>query len=309
MTTNNSRVRAIAVLLLAWDGNKKWATLALSSPSRRGVGGATRTTLTSSSSPLAAAAAAAEGFAPTKERIDQRRTAAIITPSNDDGRTNENAALVAAPSIDEAKAALIDLVPRMTGNDAEYRSLESYINLLEERYAPVLTLDFLNLAMAGEWQLLFSTNLLGRPSGRLRLRGMLQRIETDGLYGELINVARWEYDEGGDGVFDAYGDFNVKCTYAISRGSRMAVTLNDHELRPAWGSSIPEDVPNMVGYLHRAIPRELFDPNGHSMDITYLDANLRIVRLTGPNHEGVRNIFMRRGSLEINPVGEKSHTM
>jgi hypothetical protein len=54
--------------------------------------------------------------------------------------------------------------------------------------------------------------------------------------------------------------------------------------------------------LHRAMPKEMFDPNDHAMDTTYLDGDLRIVRLTGPKFEGVRDIFMRRGSMEINPT-------
>lgn len=57
------------------------------------------------------------------------------------------------------------------------------------------------------------------------------------------------------------------------------------------------------GLLHRALPKEIFDPNGHAMDTTYLDVDLRIVRFTGVTHEGVRNIFMRQGSIVINPAG------
>ena len=276
--------RAIAVLLFAWDGNKSADGF---SPPRR----ITARTLASAS------LTAAEGLPPPmKERPIRRRTTKP-NDENDDAGGGDDGAL----SVDEAKTALIELVPRMTGIDSEYRAVESYINLLEEKYSPVQTLDFLNLAMAGEWQLLFSTNLLGRPNRRLRLRELVQRIETNGFDGSLTNVAQWDYAEDGE-VFDANGNFSIKCTYSISRGSRMAVDLKDHELRPAWGSKIPEDVPTLVGYLHRAIPREIFDPDGHSMDTTYLDANLRIIRLTGSNHEGVRNVFMRKGSLEINPM-------
>mmetsp|Transcript_29267 Transcript_29267/g.59011 ORF Transcript_29267/g.59011 Transcript_29267/m.59011 type:complete len:85 (-) Transcript_29267:152-406(-) len=84
----------------------------------------------------------------------------------------------------------------------------------------------------------------------------------------------------------------------------MIVDLNDHEIRPAKGSKIPSDVPGLVGLLHRAFPKEMFDPSGHAFDTTYLDADLRVVRLTGPHHEGVRNIFMRKGSFEINPASD-----
>lgn len=218
-------------------------------------------------------------------------------------------------SNEQTKSALIELVPRMTGTEDEYRLVEGYINLLEDRYIPIQTLDFLNLAMSGEWQLLFSTNLMARPNKRLRLRELVQQIETNGLDGKLTNIARWDYaeeeevkDEDDDGmgnnkiVFDSNGTFSIKCSYSIKAGSRMSVTLNDHELRPNWGSTIPIDIPKLVGYLHHAIPNELFDPNYHSLDTTYLDANLRIGRLTGPKNEGVRNIFIRKGSLEISPT-------
>ena len=212
------------------------------------------------------------------------------------------------------------------GNEYEYRLVEKYVNLLEGRYVPVVTLDFLNLAMSGEWQLLFSTNLTSRRTNkRLRLRELVQQIEpttNGGLDGKLTNVARWDYaeeeeeeeramtnqddddDDEEDGmgnneivVFDSHGTFSIKCSYSIKAGSRMSVILNDHELRPNWGSTIPIDIPKLVGYIHNAIPNELFDPNYHSFDTTYLDANLRIVRWTGPKNEGVRNIFIRKGEF------------
>jgi hypothetical protein len=53
----------------------------------------------------------------------------------------------------DAKKQLIDLIPRMTGNEEEYRAVEAYVNLLEDKYSPVQTIDFLNLAMDGDWQL------------------------------------------------------------------------------------------------------------------------------------------------------------
>ena len=74
----------------------------------------------------------------------------------------------------------------------------------------------------------------------------MQRIEADGFNGSLINIAQWNLAEDG-AVFDANGSFSVKCSYKINQGARMVVDLNDHELRPARGSKIPEDVPGLVG--------------------------------------------------------------
>lgn len=98
---------------------------------------------------------------------------------------------------------------------------------------------------------LFSTNLTGAPNRKLRLRELVQNIkadEADGFQGSLTNTAKWDLAEDGE-TFDANGNFVVKCSYKINQGSRMIVDLNDHELRPARGSKIPEDVPGLVGEL------------------------------------------------------------
>jgi hypothetical protein len=117
----------------------------------------------------------------------------------------------------------------------------------------------------------------------------------------VTNTALWDLAENDEGVFDATGTFAVKCSYVINQGARMSMQLDGHVLKPSRGSKIPTNVQALVGLLYRAMPTELFDPNGHAMDTTYLDADLKIVRMTGPKFEGVRDIFIRRGSMEINP--------
>ena len=84
----------------------------------------------------------------------------------------------------------------------------------------------------------------------------------------------------------------------------MVVDLQDHVLKPSRGSKIPKDVQGLVGRLHRAMPKEMFDPQDHAIDTTYLDADLRIVRMTGPRLEGVRDIFIRSGAFEIDPTSK-----
>ena len=208
----------------------------------------------------------------------------------------------------EVKEKLLDLVPRMTGQDHEFRSVEELVNALEDRYQPVQTLQFLNLANQGDWQLLFSTNLSGTPNpAKFRLRELIQRIQTNKLEGGLVNEATWDLAEAGDANFDATGTFTIKCKYQINQGARMVVDLEDHILEPDRGSRIPKDVPALVGLLHRSMPKELFDPSDHAIDTTYLDVDLRIVRYTGPRLEGVRDIFIRRGALQVNPKAEESN--
>jgi hypothetical protein len=206
----------------------------------------------------------------------------------------------------EIKQRLLDLIPRMMGSDEDFRKVEAYVNALEERFTPVQTLQFFNMATAGEWQLLFSTNLSGRPRPNFRLRELFQKIEAENFNGTIWNQATWDRMDGGEHgttkTFDASGTFTIKCKYTINQGARMVMDLEDHVLELARGSVVPKDVEGLVGLLHRAIPKEMFDPSDHAMDTTYLDGDLRIIRITGPRLEGVRDIFIRRGSMEINPV-------
>mmetsp|Transcript_15009 Transcript_15009/g.34636 ORF Transcript_15009/g.34636 Transcript_15009/m.34636 type:complete len:326 (-) Transcript_15009:320-1297(-) len=207
----------------------------------------------------------------------------------------------------EIKTRLLDLLPRMTGTREEYNKLESYVNTLEERFVAPQTLDFLNLIMSGEWQLLFSTNLAGKMKPDFRMTELIQRVETNNFNGTVVNEATWALAQDYTGTtpatsFDAKGKFHIKCSYSINQGARMIMNLDDHQITLDKGSSVPTDFPALVGMLYRAIPTELFDPNDHAMDTTYLDGDLRIVRMTGPKFEAVRDIFIRRGSMEINPM-------
>jgi len=200
----------------------------------------------------------------------------------------------------EIKCRLLDLLPRMTGSSAEFREVETLINTLEDRHRPVLTLDFLNLAMAGEWQLLFSTSLSSRPKQNFRITEMFQRVESvfmNSLQGTVANEVSWELAENGNS-FDASGTFTVVCDYEINRGARLELKLQESILKLAKGSSLPDDFENLIGLLNRAMPKELFDPSDHAVDTSYLDGDMRITRMTGPRFEGVRDIFIRKGSMD-----------
>eukprot|EP00526_Cylindrotheca_closterium_P015781 CAMPEP_0113628820 /NCGR_PEP_ID=MMETSP0017_2-20120614/14942_1 /TAXON_ID=2856 /ORGANISM="Cylindrotheca closterium" /LENGTH=273 /DNA_ID=CAMNT_0000539157 /DNA_START=98 /DNA_END=919 /DNA_ORIENTATION=- /assembly_acc=CAM_ASM_000147 len=201
----------------------------------------------------------------------------------------------------EVKKRLLEVLPRMTGSSTEFREVETLVNTLEDRHKPVLTLDFLNLAMAGEWQLLFSTSLSSRPRQNFRITEMFQRVESVSMNsqnGTVANEVSWELAENGIS-FDASGLFTVVCDYEIKRGSRLELNLQDSILKLAKGSALPEDIESLIGLMNRAMPKELFDPSDHAVDTTYLDGDLRITRMTGPRFEGVRDIFIRRGSMEI----------
>jgi len=70
--------------------------------------------------------------------------------------------------------------------------------------------------------------------------------------------------------------------------------VSDIRLRETYESAtvLGGQVVDLPGFMQYT--REIY--------VTYLDEDLRIVRLMGSKYEGVRNIFMRKGSLEIKPM-------
>jgi len=256
----------------------------------------------------AQSAASFKGFGGGGSAVAEKEPPAAVTSEetktgsdNDDKTEYDFSHLPSA----ELKSRLLDLVPRMTGtNRDEIRTVEGLVNALEQKYEPVQTLQFLNLVLQGEWQLIFSTNLSSSSNpAKFRLRELTQTIKCDGLEGRVSNLATWDLAQQTDLIFDATGTFEVQCSYQINQGgARMVLELQDHVLKPARGSAVPADVPKLVGTLHRAMPKELFDPSEHAVDTTYVDADVRIARYTGPRLEGVRDIFIRKGSIEIDPT-------
>jgi PAP_fibrillin len=220
-------------------------------------------------------------------------------------------------SLPELKQELLDLLPRLTGQAAEYRTVEQLVNAMEshDEYVAPQTLPFFTLATQGSWQLLFSTQLLAGGGSlfnprKFRLREMIQiihendhaietaRSESLGtITGNVTNRVVWDWAQSELGVFDCTGTFSVECTSSMSptvSGARMALTLTDHVLRLGPGSAVPDNVPELVAHVRRSMPVELFDPSHHAMDTTYLDGTVRIVRYTGSARlEGVRDIFVR----------------
>ena len=236
---------------------------------------------------------------------------------DDDKNNNNHVAL----SLEDARAELLDLLPSMTGQAHEYRRVETLVNTLESQYEPIQTLEFLNLMQQGEWQLLFSTNLVNRPFVSplvFRMRELYHVMECNQLVGNLTARVVWDLAEDNKNnnnnnndvgtitttttpCFDCTGLFVVKSSYEILQGSRVAMTLQQHILQPK-GQRLPQDCQGVVGYLYRVLPTQVFDPSHHSIDTTYLDGNLKIWRYTGPQYEGVRDIWIRRNALEINPT-------
>ena len=137
---------------------------------------------------------AGKGFAPTtggsKPTSPKEQPITISSPTEDEGEVDQLKAMTMKMDVPELKTRLIELIPRMKGSRDEFRQVEAYVNALEDKFTPPQTLGFLNLAMAGDWQFLFTTNQLGMPSPKLRLTSLVQRVEPqqhDGLIKNIVS--------------------------------------------------------------------------------------------------------------------------
>ncbi|KAL7556750.1 hypothetical protein ACA910_008086 [Epithemia clementina (nom. ined.)] len=239
------------------------------------------------------------------------------TASSTDKETDGGKAILDM-SLEEAKSELLALLPSMTGQAHEYRRVEILVNTLESLYQPVQTLDFWNLLQQGEWQLLFSTNMVNNQKTKgivnplvFRMRELYHTMQCAQRKGNWTTHVVWDLADEVPGRFDCTGTFTVQSSYEMApQGSaRFAWTLQDHVLQPAKGQKrLPHDCQALVGLLYRAMPTQVFDPSNHSADTTYVDATLKILRYTGPQHEGVRDIWIRRGALQINPTSTTTTT-
>lgn len=78
--------------------------------------------------------------------------------------------------------------------------------------------------------------------------------------GNLTNVMVWRLlDE------DLSGRFEVDCGYRLDPKGRMNVSVRDHRLLP---DKMPQDPQALVHLVQRAMPREMFNPDKHALDIT-----------------------------------------
>lgn len=226
-------------------------------------------------------------------------------------------------SVEEAKKMLLDVAPNMTGkNILENDMVEGLVNRLEEHFkdspvSKIQTVNFLKLAIQGKWDLIMSTNMVSKtdtndeddfvegPTQIFRILSPLEQvINTESNL--ISNKVQWELitkSENANEQDDILtGFFESKSQYElVNQSTRLFLTLKGHGLdnkskRVPTGSEINGLIPRFID----GMTFELFDPNGLSMDTTYIDADMRIVRYTaeGRNSEGVRNVFLRQITQE-----------
>jgi PAP_fibrillin len=259
-----------------------------------------------------------------QQQEQEQEQSAIYTEEDYDDEESTSVVDVSDLTTSEIKSRLLELLriqsPTTPLTLYEYRAMEDYINALEKDYQPIQTLDFFNLALQGTWQWLFSTH---HPLGRTHtvnpdtmctynLKSLEQTVDCQQMQGGIAHTVHWELDQNSNGTIDARGTFQVSGNYQITQGSRMAPLVQEETapvLKLTPGSSLPSNVPALVQWLHRAIPSTLWlwsplpEVNmsaSTAMDVTYMDADLRIVRTTGhARWEGARDIFARVSQIDM----------
>ncbi|KAG5189285.1 hypothetical protein JKP88DRAFT_353167 [Tribonema minus] len=199
--------------------------------------------------------------------------------------------------IDEAKAAALALA-----HTKDSARLPDIVKSLEKQFSsePIHTVDFFNLAISGEWDVVHSTLYPKRApaavvsSEDLTVRSLRQTITpSDGgnpREGEITTAVEWELPEQG-----ITGTFEVVAQYLTGDNSSMKLTTTGHRLKP---SSMPSDPQGLVELLQRHMPFELFDPDEQAVFTTYVDHDMRIVWAAGgrTGANGSRIIFLRHHS-------------
>lgn len=214
--------------------------------------------------------------------------------SEDNGHTgDEKLDEIDSLSAAQAKDLLLDTIKTLINEQTHVETIQKSIVRLESFNVVPATLDFTELAIAGTWDLKFSSTRL-RQSGSIRIRAIHQRFNTEEKL--LINEVTWSFPAKNN-LDNITATLAVNCSYKLLSASRMEVELKTHTIdvldRPdGKPNQLPEDMQTIVDDLRKALPVEYFDPSGLS-DITYIEPNFRIARFEGKRIAGARNIFTR----------------
>ncbi|GLI69278.1 hypothetical protein VaNZ11_013854 [Volvox africanus] len=125
--------------------------------------------------------------------------------------------------------------------------------------APTANLE----ALAGDWQLLYSTiTITGAKRTKLGLREFVRLGEFTQHIDTTNNLAVNRIEFSVSGLSAIKGSLTIRATYQVDSEQRVAITYLDSALNPAQFQNIFEANLNLL--------LSIFNPEGH-LDITYLD--------------------------------------
>ncbi len=171
----------------------------------------------------------------------------------------------------------------------ENNKFESIIKILESKFKPILTTQFLNFALSGEWNLLYSNITTKNDYSNLEFNITQKLIPTsfDSINGSIVNKIAWRLKSSSDIL--GTGDLIVKSDYTITPKGNLEVILNEHILLPVI---VPDDLEALVSLIQRSVPFEIFDPDDTTFYNTYISPELRITRVVGSKWSKV-NVFVK----------------
>lgn len=193
----------------------------------------------------------------------------------------------------EIKDQLIQTLEVMINDSSQVDKVEKSIIQLESKKMTPVTKEFTELALAGTWNLLFSS-LRPLVSDKIRIREITQRVDPETK--QLTNGVVWSFPSKSNKMYiDAV--LAVECSYEFVGPGRLDVKLQKHTIKIVDPKSVkdemPDDMQAVVNQLRRALPIEHFDPSGLS-DVSYIEPTFRICRFLGKRLAGVRNVFTRK---------------
>lgn len=216
------------------------------------------------------------------------------------------------PKIEIKKDALKELSDILSGklifeNNFKHGRLEYIIKFLQSTYIPIQTIPFLNLAVSGRWEHMYSNIFMPMPSDNLSVK-LFQEItpsQNDISIGKLVNIADFDVEDHEssfsllDDVLEvesdiiASGELKVTCDYHINSRGNIDISGIDHTL---IAEKMPADldIEKLVSDLQVTIPFEMFDPSDTTIENLYIDSHFRITMVSGGKYSNVYNIFVRK---------------
>lgn len=230
----------------------------------------------------------------------------------------------------ECKRELIGLLSKTIEIEEEFLDyrVEYLTKYLEYKYIPIQTIPFLNFALSGNWDMLYSNALVTRADKTLDYTISQEIIADEGegsATGILNNIVKWELKSTDCSYL---GDLVVNCKYLFNTKGDLDVSLQEHLLMP--NGNAPQDVEELIMSIQRSIPFESFDPDdirikntvGRNSECTdniflivifydffylylsthrlsffplqYVDPDIRISRITGEKFENIVNVFVKK---------------
>lgn len=182
---------------------------------------------------------------------------------------------------------------QLTKHQALPLSLEDHLRVLHlsrmlaASYVSVHTVPFLNLVLEGAWSKLYS-NLRLPASSSVTITSTQQTIHT--ATNTMVEELQFSYQPSA-GSSSFAGMFAIHSNFTYTSRGEMQTMLDKHQLMP--DGPIPEDVDSFLLALQRGVPRDAFDPSDCTARILYLDPELRIQQVFGPQLAEVLNIYSR----------------